>query len=429
MWNLLTYISESLICGAILFLLYHLVVRRERSYQFHRLFILASIASIAVFPLIEIPFGFSSPLDLRHYLEPAITTAEGSAGEADESFIIDSRKLGIAINYIYIIIASVYLVFISLHLIKLKWLYTNATRAGFGKYTIVCSKKVEVPFSFINTIFIGDNLAESDRDYVIKHEFSHISRGHSLDILIVNAVNIFQWFNPFIYLFKHALVETHEYQADRDVLTCGGSLVDYRKLLLNTQFGVSPYLSNSLNKSLTLKRFRKMENLEQKRAGFKAVSATLLSLLILFTMVSFNSANGTSLSNQSNEDPSNQKMIDRISESELSDTTKKEVPFMMVEEKPKFMDGDETKFTMWVAERLVYPASAKADTVQGRVIMQFKIDEKGNLGSVKVIRGVDPRLDSEAVRVVSLSPAWTPGKHKGKSVSVVYVFPVIFKLR
>ena len=55
--------------------------------------------------------------------------------------------------------------------------------------------------------------------------------------------------------------------------------------------------------------------------------------------------------------------------------------------------------------------------------------EKGIINNVKVIRGVHKLLDEEAVRVVSMSPAWTPGKHKGESVSVVYVFPVIFQLR
>jgi protein TonB len=114
---------------------------------------------------------------------------------------------------------------------------------------------------------------------------------------------------------------------------------------------------------------------------------------------------------------------------ELADTTKYELPFMKVEVKPVFMGGDENTFTRWVAERLVYPPEAKASTIQGRVILQFLIDKKGNVKNVKVLRGVHKLLDEEAVRVVSLSPPWTPGKEKGETVSVVYVFPVIFQLR
>ncbi len=106
-----------------------------------------------------------------------------------------------------------------------------------------------------------------------------------------------------------------------------------------------------------------------------------------------------------------------------------ELPFMMVEEKPKFQGGDENSFTRWVAERLVYPEIAKENSVQGRVILQFRVNTDGSVSDVKVVRGVDPSLDKEAVRVVSSSPKWTPGRQRNKPVRVVYVFPVIFQLR
>jgi TonB family protein len=308
---------------------------------------------------------------------------------------------------------------------KIVTIYLDSVRVGFGKYTIVSSKRVEIPFSFMNNIFINNSTDELDREYIIKHEFSHINRNHSADILLVNFISIFLWFNPIIYLFKKLLVETHEFQADRDVLKSGGSLNLYRNLLLNSQFGASPYLSSSLNKSLTLKRFKKMENLEQKRAGFFAVSASLLTLTLLFTFVAFNKADGNTITSNDSQ------VAGSVSQQsiELADTTKYELPFMKVEVKPVFMGGDENTFTRWVAERLVYPPEAKASTIQGRVILQFLIDKKGNVKNVKVLRGVHKLLDEEAVRVVSLSPPWTPGKEKGETVSVVYVFPVIFQLR
>lgn len=106
-----------------------------------------------------------------------------------------------------------------------------------------------------------------------------------------------------------------------------------------------------------------------------------------------------------------------------------EVPFVMVEEKPKFMGGDENTFTRWVAERLDYPEIAKENSVQGRVILQFRVNTDGSVSDVRVVRGVDPSLDKEAVRVVSSSPKWTPGRQRNKAVRVVYTFPVIFQLR
>ncbi|MDD2584256.1 MAG: energy transducer TonB [Bacteroidales bacterium] len=106
-----------------------------------------------------------------------------------------------------------------------------------------------------------------------------------------------------------------------------------------------------------------------------------------------------------------------------------EIPFVMVEEKPKFQGGDENAFTKWVAERLVYPEIAKENSVQGRVILQFRVNTDGSVDNVKVVRGVDPSLDKEAVRVISSSPKWTPGRQRNKAVRVVYTFPVIFQLR
>lgn len=115
-------------------------------------------------------------------------------------------------------------------------------------------------------------------------------------------------------------------------------------------------------------------------------------------------------------------VIDEVVEEE-------EIPFMLVEEKPTFQKGDANNFSKWVNQRLVYPEIAKENGVQGRITLQFTIDKDGSLTKVKVLRGVDPSLDKEAVRVVSMSPKWEPGRQRDRAVPVTYTFPVIFKLR
>ncbi|MBQ9547759.1 MAG: energy transducer TonB [Bacteroidales bacterium] len=105
------------------------------------------------------------------------------------------------------------------------------------------------------------------------------------------------------------------------------------------------------------------------------------------------------------------------------------IPFQLVEEKPSFMGGDANAFSKWVNERLVYPEIAKENGVQGRVMLQFTVNPDGSVTNVKVLRGVDPTLDKEAVRVVSSSPKWKPGKQRDRAVKVTYTFPVIFQLR
>ena len=105
------------------------------------------------------------------------------------------------------------------------------------------------------------------------------------------------------------------------------------------------------------------------------------------------------------------------------------IPFQLVEEKPSFMGGDANQFSVWVNKRLVYPEIAKENGVQGRVTLQFTVEKDGTVTKVKVLRGVDPSLDKEAVRVVSMSPKWNPGKQRDRAVPVTYTFPVYFQLR
>ena len=105
------------------------------------------------------------------------------------------------------------------------------------------------------------------------------------------------------------------------------------------------------------------------------------------------------------------------------------IPFQLVEEKPSFQGGDANAFSKWVNQRLVYPEIAKENGVQGRVTLQFTVEKDGTVTKVRVLRGVDPSLDKEAVRVVQSSPKWKPGKQRDRAVPVTYTFPVIFQLR
>ena len=105
------------------------------------------------------------------------------------------------------------------------------------------------------------------------------------------------------------------------------------------------------------------------------------------------------------------------------------IPFQLVEEKPSFQGGDANQFSKWVNSRLVYPEIAKENGVSGRVTLQFTVEKDGTVTKVRVLRGVDPSLDKEAVRVVSMSHKWKPGKQRDRAVPVTYTFPVIFQLR
>ena len=105
------------------------------------------------------------------------------------------------------------------------------------------------------------------------------------------------------------------------------------------------------------------------------------------------------------------------------------IPFSIVEDKPTFQGGDANTFTKWVYSNIVYPELAIENGIQGRVTVQFTIDKDGSVKDVRVLRGADSTLDKEAVRVISNSPKWSPGKQRGKAVKVKYTFPIIFQMR
>lgn len=101
--------------------------------------------------------------------------------------------------------------------------------------------------------------------------------------------------------------------------------------------------------------------------------------------------------------------------------------YIVVEEQPEFPDGL-SAMMKWLKEHISYPAVAQEGRIQGRVIVNFVVEKDGSISNVQVVRGVDPSLDKEAVRVVESMPNWKPGKHKGENARVRFTLPVSFRL-
>ncbi|PLX24084.1 MAG: energy transducer TonB [Salinivirgaceae bacterium] len=102
--------------------------------------------------------------------------------------------------------------------------------------------------------------------------------------------------------------------------------------------------------------------------------------------------------------------------------------FMVVEQMPEFPGGQGQLFK-YISQNINYPAIAKENGIQGKVFIQFVVGKDGSITNVTVLRGVDPSLDKEAVRVVQSMPKWTPGKQRGKPVFVRYQVPINFRLQ
>ena len=106
-----------------------------------------------------------------------------------------------------------------------------------------------------------------------------------------------------------------------------------------------------------------------------------------------------------------------------------EPAFVFVEEQATFQGGDINSFRDWVQKNLVYPPVAVENGIFGRVTVQFAVNSRGDVTDVKILRGVDPSLDKETIRVIMSSPKWGAAKQGGRAVKQQFVIPVIFMLQ
>ncbi len=131
---------------------------------------------------------------------------------------------------------------------------------------------------------------------------------------------------------------------------------------------------------------------------------------------------------QSNEDKGEAVEIKYVPEVVEEEEVEEQQIFQVVEEMPEF-PGGMAECLKFLAKNIKYPTIAQENGVQGRVIVQFVVNQDGSIVDPVVVRSVDPYLDKEALRVIQMMPKWKPGKQRGKAVRVKYTVPVTFKLQ
>lgn len=112
----------------------------------------------------------------------------------------------------------------------------------------------------------------------------------------------------------------------------------------------------------------------------------------------------------------------------LDNAYKKYARLTRNDKSPRFRGQDPNAFSRWITSQLKYPSDARRNRIEGVVMVKFVVDRNGSLDDVTVLESPDESLSKEALRVISLSPRWSPGVYKGEKVRVSYTFPVIFKL-
>ena len=405
----LVYILKASAVLAAFYLLWRFTLRGKTLHAESRVYLLATMAFSFVVPLLVLTFTRTVELPTG-----TVSAGEPVLFDTQPAPNVGTVSVWGVLSVLYCVGAVAVLLYNIYAVASVRRLISSSSDAVLPDGTEVkVSSKVKVPFSFFSTMVVPENDMPSPDRALVTHEKAHVRLGHSADIQLCGAVCALQWFNPFVWLLRKDLRSIHEFQADAAVIDSGVRVTDYQIFLVGEVLssGGYPLVSN-----LTSGNLKNRIDMMNASISSRRPLARLLLVLPLFA--------ACLLAN------SRTKVVyvepQGIQQSPQNDGS---VPFQMVEVKPTFDGGDANKFSMWVNSQLVYPKIAKENGVQGRVILQFTVEADGRVTNVKVLRSVDESLDKEAVRVVSNSPKWQPGKQRYRAVKVTYTFPVIFQLR
>lgn len=436
--NMLTYVLESIIAGAVIYSFIKLTMRREGQFGYVRFLWLLGMFLTALLPLADLHLDFmegTKAEEIRTLMLPEATVTQNGAADAAGSplnIFLLIYLIGAAVSMLLCIFWGV-LLWSKISECKnasdeqAAMLESLKNKLGIScKTRLLISGEDVAPCSWMNIIVVSKkDMGDGFRNVLI-HELAHVRKHHSADLLLSEIFIVTQWFNPFIYLMRKFLVLAHDYSADQAVLDNGADESEYRQLLIKKSVGACYYhIANGLNKSNLKNRFIMMTNPKH----FSAVWKSLFGLpIIALLAVLFSSAPASAVNSVKTDSDSVQDNKQKKPETQVRDTTA--IPFTLVDAKPLFQGKEASTYSVWIQEHLQYPAEAKANKIQGMVAIQFTINEEGNLVNPKVLRSPNELLAKEALRVVeeSASIKWTPGYQKGKPVPITYTFPVKFNL-
>ncbi|GGF26882.1 M56 family metallopeptidase [Echinicola rosea] len=510
MAHLIDYIWQSSFCLLFFFGIYWCFLRREKVFGFTRVFLLVTPVLALLFPLIEIPVEFSKPtisLENTDFLQ-YLTAQEAKEGIAASyglpEVTVESTKLPILLEWKDYLFLG-YLTIAILLIFRLLWQFLQLrllTEKGWyqtvfnlkNSYFLIPTFGLAPVFSFFNRLFWDDSqqLKPEEKAHIIKHEIEHIRQGHSWDMMYYQILSILFWFNPGIHLMRSALIDTHEYSADANVVKQTANKDTYTNLIVKIAFkGLDLPVGNYFIRSTTLKRIMMMKN-NKKTNWFKLVmvvplTAMLLALVSMKTISTssfFETGSSLSLANMKElikqaQDTINvstkvmhipnpehyeyvsalkdgkviaqlgnlQYEIGNISDDEeyadvmgMINIFKHHSSFVKRYDTPELhttadkmpvAKGGIEEWNKFLSKNLKYPTEARRLGMTGNIYIEFVVSKEGKVLQPTLKRSLGMGLDDEILRIFSLEsmPEWNPGIIDGNAVNTLMVLPIRFKLK
>ncbi len=488
MIDILNYLLEANLVLAFGALVYLFWLSKEKNFVLRRAFVLLVVTGMILVPLISIQVSAISQGISEYSPVEAITLPELVIGGDTLTQEQESPTNWFqVIMGCYVLVSSFLLLRLVLRLWAIRRIVAQGEAISHDGFHLIDGKGQLPTFSFFNFLVIRDNdLDTNDRAQVIAHELVHINQLHSLDVILLELVSILFWYNPGAWYFKKAQAENHEFIADEEMEKAFGKS-SYQELLVRMTIDRMSYVGNYFSKIETLKRINMMN--EQKRKASKLrLGLVGLSLVLVMSILACNDglmevADSAQMVLEVPADiqgemdqlkdkypdvhfiyvevdvPDNRHDLDlekfgfnpkTVQFTQLvSERNKLGVVLAATEDFKKLMEyrrsgdanevydfvdevpvpeGDMEGFYAYAGQNIQYPEEARKNGVEGRVFVEIVIDESGAVAEARVKKGIGGGCDEEAIRVVSESPKWQPGKVDGKAVATRLILPVTFVL-
>lgn len=405
----LLIVNSSLIIS---FVLYKLIFRRLTFFQLNRIYLIG----MALFSLLA-PIGIFIEL-------PNLETVEYEIPHVDLNTYVDIAIGGPQEQPIYLIyiLTCVYWIGVAISGGFFIW-------KGISLVKTLAQKHDYLSFSFFDKVFIGE--AIKNKSTIESHERVHVDQRHSYDLLLIELLKIFNWFNPILYFFQQELKFQHECIADE---ICSTDRVAYAEMLVAHALQVDqlPLTHEFSNHSFLKKRIMMLfKNKSASKCKLLYVSILPMILVVLASTMIFNTsrAKGMVLAVESGVKqvaafdhqsyPPKQTKRSHLQSNEQSDT----MSFDRVEVKP-VPEGGMQSFMIWVGNNFQFPKEAVEHNVSGMIEVNFIVEIDGSLSHINVKKDIGYGTKEATMKLMESAKRWKPALVGGKPVRVAYTLPI-----
>lgn len=415
------YILQVVFCHVLLVVLYEVLLKKETFFSYNRWYLLAMPLVCLVLPLINIPVLTTAvPSEFIVTLPELTLTA---------STTIDSKVPSLSLTFAAIWSIGSLLMATRLirQLIHLKRLISSGKASRKGSVRVVSIPDSNMAFSFLNTIFIGDQLTATHKETILAHEMIHVKDRHGWDLLYFEILKVVFWFNPFIYYFQKKLAAVLEFIADAEVVKTHQRNSYYESLVAQIfQTTNLSFVNTFFNHSLIKKRIIMLQKTPSRNYNRWKYFMVLPALALLFTVFA--------CAQNSDTIQEEHLVADGVTENAAKE---KSVGFATLETTPVYpgcegMSPEENQqcFFQKVAQFIVAEFNTKVadETVEGnqRIVVHFVVNDQGEVEQVKANAPAEV-LMQEAIRVTQKLPKMKPGMKEGKAVAVQFALPILFE--